>query len=207
MSTSKLQRYTSKQLYKRFGKYGLVENTRPDWLISSKGERLELDFFIDKLSIAVEVQGRQHLEFTPLFHTTEYDFQEQIRRDREKQRLCADAGVSLLYVYKTPDVGSIIADIFEAIDRQLAPSYDRKDDVFALLPTFPRKPEVDGINQIREAMKGYKRYQEKGRDCNDKIFNILCAGIRRALERYNKLSDNELSLLAEAVRLKKELSA
>jgi hypothetical protein len=28
MSTSKLQQYTSEQLYKRFGKYGLVENTR-----------------------------------------------------------------------------------------------------------------------------------------------------------------------------------
>jgi len=57
MSTSKLQRYTGEQLRKRFGKYGLVENTRPAWLVSSKGERLELDFFIDKLSVAVEVQG------------------------------------------------------------------------------------------------------------------------------------------------------
>lgn len=33
MSTSKLQIYTGEQLRSRFAKYGIVENTRLDWLI------------------------------------------------------------------------------------------------------------------------------------------------------------------------------
>lgn len=119
MSTSKLQRYTSEQLYKRFGKYGLVENTRPDWLISSKGERLELDFFIDKLSIAVEVQGKQHVEFTPVFHATEYNFAEQLRRDGEKKAICDQAGVNLLYIYHRPDIEIVLYKIHAQVQERL----------------------------------------------------------------------------------------
>lgn len=51
MSTSKLQRHTGNELRARFAKYGIVENTRPDWLVSSKGERLELDFCLDRWSV------------------------------------------------------------------------------------------------------------------------------------------------------------
>ncbi len=119
MSTSKLQRYTSEQLYKRFGKYGLVENTRPDWLASSKGERLELDFFIDKLSIAIEVQGRQHFEFTPVFHATHYDFEEQLRRDAEKASACERLGITLLYIENKSGVPSILYEIYAQIESRL----------------------------------------------------------------------------------------
>lgn len=126
MSTSKLQRYTSEQLYKRFGKYGLVENTRPRWLVSSKGERLELDFFIDKLSIAIEVQGRQHVGFTPCFHATEYDFAEQLRRDREKKDLCDNANIQLFYVYDKTDVEIVLYGIYTQVQRQL----DTRGDVW-----------------------------------------------------------------------------
>ena len=119
MSTSKLQRYTGEQLYKRFGKYGLIENTRPHWLVSSRGERLELDFFIDKLSIAIEVQGKQHFEFTPVFHKTCYDFEEQLRRDTEKQRTCERLGITLLYIENKSDIPLVLYEVYARIDSRL----------------------------------------------------------------------------------------
>ena len=115
MSTSRLQIYAGKQLRSRFAKYGIVENTRPRWLTSSKGERLELDFFLERLSIAVEVQGKQHFEFTPVFHATRWDFQEQLRRDREKLEICQRAGIDLLYVCKKSDMGLVLTACYDAL--------------------------------------------------------------------------------------------
>jgi len=115
MSISKLQIYTGKQLRRRFAKYGIVENTRPDWLISTKGERLELDFYLERLGIAVEVQGRQHFEFTPIFHATEWDFQEQLRRDRDKLDVCQRAGIDLLYVCKKSDVEIVLTACYDVL--------------------------------------------------------------------------------------------
>lgn len=115
MSTSKLQRYTGDQLRQRFTKYGIVENTRPDWLISAKGERLELDFYLERLGVAVEVQGRQHFEFTPIFHASQFDFQEQLRRDQEKLEICQRVGVDLLYVCKRSDVELVLTSCYDAL--------------------------------------------------------------------------------------------
>lgn len=115
MSTSKLQKYTGNQLRKRFAKYGIVENTRPDWLISTKGERLELDFYLERLGIAIEVQGGQHFEFTPVFHASEWDFQEQVRRDKDKLEVCQQVGIDLLYVCKKSDVEVVLTACYDVL--------------------------------------------------------------------------------------------
>ena len=59
---------------------------KPDWLLSDKGRRLELDGYSEKLQIAFEYNGP--------FHTRE-DAQ---RRDQIKKKLCQKAGVSLFVV-------------------------------------------------------------------------------------------------------------
>lgn len=118
MATSKLQRYTGNELRKRFSKNGIVENTRPSWLISTKGERLELDFYLERLGIAVEVQGGQHFEFTPVFHASKWDFQEQLRRDGEKLEICRRAGIDLLYVCKKSDVELVLMACYDALRPQ-----------------------------------------------------------------------------------------
>ena len=153
MSTSKLQRYTGKQLYKRFGKYGLVENTRPQWLVSSKGERLELDFFIDKLSIAVEVQGRQHIEFTSCLHATEYDFEEQLRRDKDKAQVCKQTGINLLYIWKRSDIEIVLAQIYETKDQIL--NNEKQDiDFFAAGPSTKIH---NSLKMLRGIVNKFKR--------------------------------------------------
>lgn len=98
MSTSKLQRYVSKQLSKHLGAYTVRENTRPDWLITKDGARLELDFIIEELDAAIEVQGVQHYVFTPHFHGSYDDFKRREGFDAFKRKVCIHRGIRLFEV-------------------------------------------------------------------------------------------------------------
>jgi len=64
------------------------------WL-TNKGS-LSLDFYIPKLKIAIECQGRQHFEPVKDFGG-EKSFKESIYRDEKKLMLCKNNGVKLLY--------------------------------------------------------------------------------------------------------------
>lgn len=98
MTSSLLQDYTNQLLSIHFGKYTIRECYRPDWLLGPRGQRLELDFYIDELNVAIEVQGRQHYEFVPKFHKTYTAFQHQEEIDRTKRNICASLGIRLLEV-------------------------------------------------------------------------------------------------------------
>jgi len=108
MSTSKLQRYTSHWLSVHLGQYTIRENTRPDWLIMPDGARLELDFYIEELETAIEIQGAQHYVYTPHFHKDYNDFKRQVERDRFKRRECAEMGISLLEASNIAEVNEIV---------------------------------------------------------------------------------------------------
>jgi len=79
VSTSKLQRQVSALLSTHLGQYTIRENYRPEWLGG-----LELDFYIEELEVGIEVQGRQHFEYTPMFHASYGAFLEQKERDEQK---------------------------------------------------------------------------------------------------------------------------
>ena len=55
-----------------------------EYYVKYKNVRLFFDFFIKDLGILVEVQGRQHTEFVPHFHTDKRAFYDQKRRDNMK---------------------------------------------------------------------------------------------------------------------------
>jgi len=93
MATSKLQRQVSALLSTHLGQYTIRENHRPQWL-----EGLELDFYIEELETGIEVQGRQHFEFSPMFHKSHADLLEQQNRDRRKMALCVAHNVGLYYI-------------------------------------------------------------------------------------------------------------
>lgn len=95
MSTSILQRFVSSALSDKFGGLTIRENIRPEWLINSKGQRLELDFYIEELSVAFEIQGEQHYRFVPHFHQTYTAFLDQLSRDRDKKDLCKSLNIRL----------------------------------------------------------------------------------------------------------------
>ena len=100
--TSKLERYLSKELYTRFGQYSIRQNYRPDWL-----EGLELDFYIDELKLAAEVQGEQHYSFVEYFHRTKENFEAQKTRDANKSYLCRLNKIELVEIHTEKD-----ADLF-----------------------------------------------------------------------------------------------
>lgn len=87
MATSKMQEETRSRLLAILTGFNFRENYRPDWLCNPEtGRNLELDFFMPDLNVGIEVQGKQHYEFTPIFHSTEADFQAQLRRDQWKRQ-------------------------------------------------------------------------------------------------------------------------
>lgn len=111
MSTSKLQRKTSQKLSYHFGKYTIRENSRPEWCLSNEMERLELDFLLTELDVAIEVQGDQHFRYTPYFHATYDDFKAQLARDEAKKLRCNDYGITLIEVLDEDDLEDAIKQI------------------------------------------------------------------------------------------------
>tara|TARA_R110002051_G_scaffold53057_1_gene100307 strand:- start:9 stop:419 length:411 start_codon:yes stop_codon:yes gene_type:complete len=64
------------------------------------GTRMTLDFYNASQKIAVEVQGGQHLKYTPYFHgKSKSSFLGQIRRDNDKEKFCALNNIRLVEVY------------------------------------------------------------------------------------------------------------
>jgi hypothetical protein len=75
------------------------------------GTKMTLDFYNASQKIAVEVQGGQHLKYTPYFHgKAKSNFLGQIRRDNDKQKFCELNNISLVEVY--PD-DKLSADLFK----------------------------------------------------------------------------------------------
>jgi nitrogen regulatory protein PII-like uncharacterized protein len=111
MGTSKLQRLASEKLSFHFGGYTIRENIRPGWLQTKRGERLELDLFIEELEVAIEVNGIQHYEFNAFFHGDYKGFESQKRRDSSKENLCKNKGVTLFSVYDQESLEDAIKEI------------------------------------------------------------------------------------------------
>lgn len=111
MPRSKLEALVSRKLMFCLSGVTIKENTRPDWLISNHGERLELDFYIPELDLAIEVQGAQHYKFTPHFHKGQRTFADQVRRDREKRAICDRKGITLFEIASEVDLESFASKI------------------------------------------------------------------------------------------------
>jgi hypothetical protein len=59
--------------------------------------QLYLDFFLPQSMFAVEVQGQQHYEHTPLFHGTDkFHFYASLARDNEKRSFCGLNKITLV---------------------------------------------------------------------------------------------------------------
>lgn len=189
MSTSKLQVYTGQQLRRRFSKYGIVENIRPVWLVSSKGERLELDFYLERLSIVVEVQGRQHFKFTPVFHNTEWDFQEQLRRDREKLEICQRAGIDLLYVCKKSDIEIVLTACYDALKNSL----DSED-----VQWITQRPEwLDSLSKKHKFIPKHKRIYTPSRPKNEPRRTLIAMlTYSRMIQRHQNFKPKQLKKAA-----------
>jgi hypothetical protein len=115
MATSKLQIEVGNLLDKYFPELTIKENYRPDWLVGSNYTKLELDFFIEELNLAFEIQGKQHYEYIPFFHNTIDDFENQKKRDQEKKDLCSGHNINLIEIFCTLDAIKQINNLNEKL--------------------------------------------------------------------------------------------
>jgi len=117
---SKLHNTTYQEIHKHFPEWAIRENYRPDWLMSSKLTRLELDLYIEQIKTGVEIQGIQHYEYNSHFHKTYQDFLNQKQRDQEKRDLCAGNDIRLIEIASSIDLSLFIQELLEQPDEQEA---------------------------------------------------------------------------------------
>lgn len=62
--------------------------------------KMSLDIVNVSAMVAIEVQGAQHLKYSPHFHgNTNYKFLDQVKRDEAKQKFCDRFGIRLVEIY------------------------------------------------------------------------------------------------------------
>lgn len=138
-----MQKQVSMLLSLRLGKYTIRENHRPPWL-----DGMELDFYIEELRIAIEVQGQQHFQFVPFFHKDYDDFNAQQERDKDKAMLCRKNGIQLFHIFDIAGAHSILFDLEGVeVESELHPNSQQNEE----LPTYHimTKEEIKTGRQIR----------------------------------------------------------
>lgn len=193
MASSKMQRAFSEAIYVHFGEYTIRENSRPIWCLGDKGERLELDFYIEELGIAVEIQGQQHYQFTPMFHKTYRDFIAQQQRDAAKEARCDEYGILLLEVGDQLSFDEAIQFIQEVSRQKKALNNGKKQPI----------DEVSLRLYLRKISKQARRLLNS-RDCTSTEFRQMANQVKvkviGVMEKYGQSAFNCLDE-TEAIRL------
>jgi hypothetical protein len=69
------------------------------------GTRLSVDIFNATDSIAIEVQGEQHVKYTPFFHgNNKYNYIDQLKRDHDKRKFLLINKITFIEVYFNDDL-------------------------------------------------------------------------------------------------------
>lgn len=71
---------------------------RPEWLKNEDGNKLELDIYCEKISLAFEYNGIQHYEFIKYFHKTQEKYEKRLRDDKTKLQICTNKNITLIIV-------------------------------------------------------------------------------------------------------------
>jgi len=156
MARSKFQARVSNFLSTHFGAYTIRENIKPAWLTNENGDRLELDFFIEELKLAIEVQGEQHFKFTEFFHKTKDGFEKIKRHDDIKKYTCGKHGIALAEVCDEADCMKLL-DFIPTNEKKFKPT---DMGAFSKLANrlYKKNRSVTNLNRrIAKELKGYKR--------------------------------------------------
>lgn len=182
MPTSKLQRKVKNELFKHFYYYHIYENYRPEWMLSQDNKRLELDFFIEELRVAIEVQGEQHYVFCPFFHKSYDNFLEQKQRDKEKQPLCTENNVRFFIVSSRDEIKHLI--------RQICKLENSPISTKRFIETEKRKHQINELNKTELCL----HYASKIRKIKKSMRRIRHSKKSRSKENHRHLSANGASL-------------
>ncbi len=91
-----------------------------EYYVHYRGYKLFFDFYIKKLGLFVEVQGRQHVEFVKHFHNDKNAFLQQKERDNLKRIWIEENGFHLIRLYDTEDITKelILSKICRAMESE-----------------------------------------------------------------------------------------
>ena len=93
-SRSKLQ-FSVKKFLEQYWLHDIVFEEFP-----MAGTKLSFDIFNANKSIAIEVQGQQHVKYTPFFHGgNKINYIDQLRRDKQKSDFCKANSIKLIEIY------------------------------------------------------------------------------------------------------------
>lgn len=172
MATSKTQIAVGDLLDREFPEFRIRENHRPDWMMSSCGQRLELDFFIEELGIAFEVQGAQHYQYVPFFHKTYEQYEQRKKADEEKEFICRANAVKLIKIYTMTDAIVAIANIKERLGLYQQAAIQAEKEAERAAAKSRKKPgsrhsiklsledwRVERLERTRRKMEQYKNGQ------------------------------------------------
>ncbi len=68
-----------------------------------------LDFFLPRLKIVFEIQGRQHYEYNKFFHKNKLNFNESKKRDFMKEEWCKINNITLYTVDSVEQLKEVLA--------------------------------------------------------------------------------------------------
>jgi len=97
---------------------------RPNWLVNSRGNQMELDGYNKDLKLAFEAQGEQHYRAVAHFNQTLKDLGKRKEDDLMKLDLCKQNDVTLIQVpyYIPPSKKQqYIIDQYESLSNQKLP--------------------------------------------------------------------------------------
>lgn len=103
---------------KYLSRFDVKQNYRPKWLVNPvTGRSLELDFYIEQIDLAIEIDGPQHDKYVPAFHPNgEVDLLYQKYRDRCKLMQCKKRHVHLLTIKTSENIENTIVDFLTKRD-------------------------------------------------------------------------------------------
>ena len=88
-----------KLLKEIFNSYRILEEVKlPGSTSLHRKSVLYLDFYIPTISLAIEVHGQQHYEYSPFFHKNKADFLKSKTRDEDKIEWCDLNGIQLITI-------------------------------------------------------------------------------------------------------------
>ena len=132
----------------------------PKWLISDKGNQLELDGYCESKAIAFEHHGQQHYRIAGHFHKQESDFNSQLERDAEKEKLCVNHGVKLIIVPAIPsltpltEVFPFLKNEFEKLGIEITKSEDELNINWTKIYASPQNEQFLEIQEIAKSKRG-----------------------------------------------------
>ena len=154
-------------LQEHFPALQVIENSFPKWMKDYVNRRLQLDFYIPALGVAIEVQGAQHDQYIEYFHEDVNGFVDQQRRDRLKKYACKLKGVELLEIRKIEHL-----NLLKRYLKTLVPKKFRSVKHWKMLREEKRQSKIAMIRKEIEEMwrKRRRRHRSRVRKCHALIY-------------------------------------